>query len=150
MGVPEVGADWLAAHIPNVLVVDVREPDEYRGELGHVPGAELVPLETLEARAAALARDRPIVTVCRSGGRSGKAAIALGRLGFEAVASLHGGMTEWNRRALPTELGAPPGSITSRQGRYLSRRRGTVRPITRGAVAIAGTGGSRTLEHPRG
>lgn len=115
-GVPEVGADWLSANLPSVLVVDVREPDEYRGELGHVPGAELVPLETLEARASALARDRPIVTVCRSGGRSGKAALALARLGFGAVASLRGGMTAWNLRGLPSELGAPPSSLGSRQG----------------------------------
>jgi sulfur dioxygenase len=115
-GVPELTADWLATNVALVRVLDVREPDEYRGELGHVAGAELVPLETLEARAATLSRDRPIVTVCRSGGRSSKAAIALANRGFLAVASLRGGMTDWNDRGLPVEYGAPPASVTNRQG----------------------------------
>jgi sulfur dioxygenase len=115
-GIPELTADWLAPNVSSVRVLDVREPDEYRGDLGHVPGAELVPLETLPARAATLPRDRPIVTVCRSGGRSGKAALELARRGFWAVASLRGGMTDWNARGLPVEHGAPPASVTNRQG----------------------------------
>ena len=116
VGVPEVTAEWLASNVADVLLLDVREPDEYRGELGHVAGAELMPLETLTAGTTALPRGRPIVTICRSGGRSGKAAIALGKLGFDAVASLHGGMTEWNARRLPVEHGPPPASAANRQG----------------------------------
>jgi rhodanese-related sulfurtransferase len=38
------------------------------------------------------------------------------RLGFARVASLHGGMSEWNARALPIELGPARHGITSRQG----------------------------------
>lgn len=115
-GVPELTADWLAQHSADVLVVDVREPDEFRGELGHVRGSELVPAQALEAHAATLSRERPIVTVCRSGGRSGKAALALRALGFGKVGSLRGGMVGWNAHGLPVELGAASNHVSNRQG----------------------------------
>lgn len=115
-GVPELTADWLVQHAPEVLLLDVREPDEFRGELGHIAGSELSPLQTLEARAAALPQQQPVVTVCRSGGRSGKAALALQRLGFARVASLAGGMQDWNARRLPVELGGSKATVVGRQG----------------------------------
>jgi glyoxylase-like metal-dependent hydrolase (beta-lactamase superfamily II)/rhodanese-related sulfurtransferase len=104
-GVPEIQSDWLCEHLEDVLLIDVREPDEFRGELGHIKGAELVPLQALVGRAAALPHDRPIVTVCRSGGRSGKAALQLMDLGFARVGSLAGGTRAWVSRALPVEYG---------------------------------------------
>ncbi|HKP56149.1 MAG TPA: MBL fold metallo-hydrolase [Polyangiales bacterium] len=115
-GMPEVAADWLRDHAASVFVIDVREPDEYRGALGHLAGAELVPLGSLIGAAASFPRDRPIVAVCRSGGRSSRAALELLRLGFARVASLRGGMLEWNARALPIELGPARHGISSRQG----------------------------------
>jgi sulfur dioxygenase len=114
-GVPEIEGEWLAHHRAAALLLDVREPDEYRGELGHLPGATLVPLGTLSATSAALARSRPIVTICRSGGRSGKAALALAALGFPRVASLRGGMRAWNAQGLPVEYGAAAGTAINRQ-----------------------------------
>lgn len=115
-GVPELRADWLAEHMDRVLVLDVREPDEFTGEVGHVQGALLMPLGTLEQRAGALPTDRPIVAVCRSGGRSGKAALRLLELGFSRVASLAGGMLEWRERGSPVEYGAVPAHVSNRQG----------------------------------
>jgi sulfur dioxygenase len=115
-GMPEVAAEWLRDHAGELSVIDVREPDEYRGSLGHLANAELVPLGSLVAAAAGFPRDRPIVAVCRSGGRSGRAALELLRLGFAQVASLRGGMLEWNARALPIEFGPARHSISSRQG----------------------------------
>jgi rhodanese-related sulfurtransferase len=94
----------------------VREPDEFRGELGHIVGAELAPLQTLTAAAASLPRERPIVTVCRSGGRSGKAALSLLGLGFARVASLSGGMTAWSARGYAVECGPSPNYRLGRQG----------------------------------
>lgn len=114
-GVPELGAEWLASHGEQPIVVDVREPDEYHGSLGHIPGSELFPLASLEGHAQRLPRDRPIVTVCRSGGRSGKAALQLASLGFPRVASLRAGMLGWAERGLPIEYGRPPASA-NRQG----------------------------------
>jgi rhodanese-related sulfurtransferase len=106
----------VATHSRSVLIVDVRGPDEYRGELGHLEGSILGPLGTIVAAAATWPRDKPIVTVCRSGGRSGKAALALAARGFSRVASLQGGMLGWNAHAFPVEYGAAPGSAMNRQG----------------------------------
>ncbi len=91
-GVPEVGVDWLLDHPRAARVIDVREPDEFDGELGHLEGAELVPLATLADAAGPWDRQAPVVLVCRSGARSGRAAQALLSMGFHAVASLRGGM----------------------------------------------------------
>jgi rhodanese-related sulfurtransferase len=60
-----------------------------------VPGAKLIPLGSLNEHAAELAKDRPIVTVCRSGARSAQATVLLGKAGFTQVANLSGGMLRW-------------------------------------------------------
>ena len=87
------------------LVLDVREPDEFKGELGHVAGSLLIPLRELAARAGELEpyRGRPIVAVCRSGVRSTTAAAMLYGLGYERVYNLKDGMIDWNERRLPVE-----------------------------------------------
>jgi len=90
---------------PRPLVIDVREETEFRGELGHVPGAILVPLRTLAGRASEFEadKDQRIVVVCRSGVRSSTAAAILTSLGFEDVSNLKGGMLAWHDLRLPTE-----------------------------------------------
>lgn len=87
------------------LVLDVREPDECRGELGHISGSRLIPLRELALRVQELEawRDLPIVAVCRSGVRSTTAAAILAGLGYERVCNLKEGMVEWNDRGLPVE-----------------------------------------------
>jgi rhodanese-related sulfurtransferase len=105
VGVPELSADYLRQHASDLLVVDVREQDEYRGELGHIPGSQLVPLSTVSVAARNWPTERPVVVVCRSGGRSGKAALQLARAGFSRVASLRGGMMDWNAQHFPIERG---------------------------------------------
>jgi rhodanese-related sulfurtransferase len=86
-------------------IIDVREPDEFTGELGHIPGAELVPLATVERTAAAWDRTAPLIVVCRSGGRSGRAAQALIRAGFHRVMNLAGGMLAYRAAGLPVVYG---------------------------------------------
>ena len=83
-------------------LVDVREPVELRGELGHVAGAENVPLARMGEAAARFRKDEPIVLVCRSGRRSGEAAAALVAAGFSRVMNLAGGMIAWNEASLWT------------------------------------------------
>jgi len=102
-GLPEVAPGWVERHRAAVRLVDVREQDEFEGELGRVPGSELVPLGALPGAAAGWDRKKPVVLICRSGGRSGKAAIQLLEMGFEGVASMRGGMSAWNEERLPTE-----------------------------------------------
>jgi rhodanese-related sulfurtransferase len=97
----------LAALGPQVRIVDVREPHEFTGELGHIRGAELVPLGTVDAAAKSWRKDDEIVMVCRSGGRSGSAAASLATMGFFRVMNMVGGMLAWNEARLPVERRRP-------------------------------------------
>ena len=94
-GIWEVQPQWLEEHLRDVQIVDVREPNEFNGSLGHIAGALLVPLGNLSERAGELSKERPIVTVCRSGARSAQATVLLGKAGFARVANLSGGMLRW-------------------------------------------------------
>ena len=94
-GIWEVQPLWVQEHLREVQVIDVREPDEYTGPLGHIPGATLIPLGGFAEAAPKLARDKPIVTVCRAGGRSAQAFTTLKKLGFDKIANLPGGMLRW-------------------------------------------------------
>ncbi|MFN0184184.1 MAG: rhodanese-like domain-containing protein [Aquabacterium sp.] len=78
-----------------VQLLDVREPDEYHGALGHIPDATLIPLGELTQRAVELDRSRPVVAICRSGARSARAVGLLHKAGFTQVANLAGGMLRW-------------------------------------------------------
>ncbi|MEL6543336.1 MAG: rhodanese-like domain-containing protein [Myxococcota bacterium] len=102
-GFGETTAESLHAHATTVRVVDVREPDEFVGELGHVPGSELVPMMELQSSAQGWERDQPIVLVCRSGARSGQMTLALESMGFTHVLNLRGGMIAWNEAGLAVE-----------------------------------------------
>jgi sulfur dioxygenase len=99
---PHVLADMLA----DVQVVDVREPAEFAGALGRIPGAHLMPLAQLAATAPQLDRERPVVTVCRSGARSARAVAVLQKAGFDKVANLAGGMLRWRAEGCVVEGGA--------------------------------------------
>ncbi len=103
-GYADVSVSEVAALEPGkARLVDVREPQEFTGELGHVAGAELVPLATVVAAAAAWDKARPLVVICRSGGRSARAAGQLAAMGFRAVHNMSGGMLAWNEARLPTQ-----------------------------------------------
>jgi len=84
-----------AAKQPNVLILDVRERREWKA--GHAPGSKNIPLSTLHARTAELARDRRYIAVCRSGSRSRSATAQLRSAGLD-VLNLKGGMNSWKRR----------------------------------------------------
>lgn len=79
-------------------VLDVRNDDEWRA--GHIDGAHHLPLGELTDRQDELADDRRIVCVCRSGARSGRAASALSRAGYDAE-NMDGGMQAWDSAGLP-------------------------------------------------
>jgi glyoxylase-like metal-dependent hydrolase (beta-lactamase superfamily II)/rhodanese-related sulfurtransferase len=87
------------------LLIDVRQPDEYSGELGHIPGSRPIPLRELAARVEEIAchRAKEIVCVCRAGVRSATAAAMLTGIGFEHVRNMKGGMLDWNDARLPVE-----------------------------------------------
>lgn len=101
---PEDVAARLGSGAPPLLL-DVREPEEFVGELGHVHGSLLVPLDALEHRLPKLAGyvGRDVVVVCRAGARSASAGAILQRAGFTSVHNLAGGMLAWIASGLPVQ-----------------------------------------------
>lgn len=92
----------LAAQVPlQIHLVDVRQPEEYIGELGHAPGSQLMVLDTVPERIETLPKDEPIVFICKSGGRSARATAYAQQLGFSQVYNMRGGMLLWNQLGLP-------------------------------------------------
>ena len=104
-GVWEVQPQWLEEHLGSVQVLDVREAEEFDGPLGRIPGAKLIPLGALAERSGELDSARPIVAVCRAGGRSAQATTILRRAGFNEVANLAGGMLRWRAQHCVVEGG---------------------------------------------
>ena len=83
-------------------LIDVREPAEWTGELGHIAGAELMPLGTVQANVAKVNGEaREIISICKMGGRAMQAAQFWAQQGL-TVRVLQGGMTAWNAEKLPT------------------------------------------------
>lgn len=88
----------------DVVLLDVRTPQE--AEIARIPGAELVPLNTIESGAAveavrAMAAGRRLYVHCKMGGRSAKAVLALRRLGVEGV-NVEGGIDAWTAEIDPS------------------------------------------------
>jgi rhodanese-related sulfurtransferase len=105
-GVWEIEPHGLEETAPAVQILDVREPEEFTGPLGHIRDAVLIPLGELAKRSAELSKDRPIVAVCRAGGRSAQATVILQQAGFKDVANLTGGMLRWRAEGHPVEGGS--------------------------------------------
>ncbi|WP_428491155.1 rhodanese-like domain-containing protein [Rhodopila sp.] len=81
------------------VLIDVREPAEFSGPLGHIETARNIPLNDVAARTAdLLAERRPLVLVCHTDKRSAAAAEQLVRAGATKVAVLRGGMVGWRSR----------------------------------------------------
>jgi DMSO/TMAO reductase YedYZ molybdopterin-dependent catalytic subunit/rhodanese-related sulfurtransferase/glyoxylase-like metal-dependent hydrolase (beta-lactamase superfamily II) len=103
--VPEVGARAAQALIEaGALMLDVREPDEWQA--GHAPQASPLPMGQVLDHRSDLPRDRRIVVVCRSGGRSAAVTQSLRGWGFDAV-NLSGGMCAWAAAGLPVVTPEP-------------------------------------------
>jgi rhodanese-related sulfurtransferase len=83
----------------SILLVDVREPDEYATERIH--GAVLYPLSTFDPRALPFTGDIKIVFQCGSGIRSAKALAAASAAGLSVAGHLSGGIKAWKEEGLP-------------------------------------------------
>lgn len=83
----------------DILVLDVRTALEFTGELGHLKGAKLIPVDELSARIGEIAayKNKKVLVVCRSGVRSRKAASILVNNGFENVYNVTPGMAGMNQ-----------------------------------------------------
>lgn len=104
MKIPELSVAEVKERLADVKLVDVRRPDEFVGELGHIQHAVLATLETdLETFLANLPKDKPYIFVCRSGGRSGVATELAIKHGFLKVFNMVGGMIAWNQAGYDVE-----------------------------------------------
>jgi rhodanese-related sulfurtransferase len=85
------------------VVVDVCESNEFAA--GHVTGARNIPLGELEAKLATSVKNKtlPLILVCQTGARSGRALAIAKKLGYEQAQSLGGGMAAWRTANLPVE-----------------------------------------------
>ncbi|MGO8997113.1 MAG: rhodanese-like domain-containing protein, partial [Polyangiaceae bacterium] len=101
-GLPEIAPEWVAAHRPEVHILDVRTAGEFDGDLGHIEGAQLIPLDELRARVSEVSADKPVVVVCQTGSRSAMGTQILGKAGLARVANLAGGMVRWRDLGLPS------------------------------------------------
>jgi rhodanese-related sulfurtransferase len=102
-----IGTDELQRRLTaggSLVILDVRQPNEFTSPPGHLPGAVNVPLAELAGRIPDLVRrDQPIVVVCKTDRRSVRAAADLMAAGLNNVAVLRGGMDGWHRRGLALE-----------------------------------------------
>jgi rhodanese-related sulfurtransferase len=85
------------------VVVDVCEAAEFAA--GHVTGSKNVPLSTLESKLGGVVKNKtvPLILVCQSGARSGRAVQIAKKLGYQQVLSLGGGLAAWKEANLPVE-----------------------------------------------
>ena len=87
-----------------LVLVDVRQPEEFASPPGHLPGARNVPLAEVSSRAGELAAlQRPVVVVCKTDRRSARAAAELAAAGLQDVAVLRGGTDGWHQRGFDLE-----------------------------------------------
>jgi rhodanese-related sulfurtransferase len=85
------------------VVIDVCEPNEFA--TGHVVGAKNIPFSELEKKLTAVVKNKsvPVILVCQSGARSGRAVALAKTLGYLQAQSLAGGLTAWKAANLPIE-----------------------------------------------
>ncbi len=106
MNVNELYPRWLVAREKGegLALIDVRRPEEYQA--GHVPGAKLVPLNTLMAQLSEFPEQGDVFLICRSGARSAQAADYLARqCGRSNLINIDGGTMAWMQAGYPVDAG---------------------------------------------
>ena len=107
-GLIEIDPEWVSEHLDDIYLLDVRQPEERDERLGRIAAARLLPLSELRGQVAELPRDRPVITVCHAGIRSGQATTLLRQGGVVQVANLRGGMLMWHQLGYPVVHGVTP------------------------------------------
>ena len=102
-GVKDVLPEHVKEFTSEIELIDVRRGDEFTGDLGHAPGSKLLTLDTLPDHLDSIPKNKTVVFICRSGGRSGKATAFAKQNGFEHVYNMRGGMILWNDKGLEVE-----------------------------------------------
>jgi rhodanese-related sulfurtransferase len=97
---PTTTQQWVK---DGALLVDVREDDEVEALAYDVPNIMHIPLTQFEERFQEIPKDNPVIMVCKSGGRSLRAAGFLVNHGYENVVNMQQGMIRWAEKGFPTK-----------------------------------------------
>ncbi len=95
-GIPEVEPEWVVQNQLSVTILDVREADELGEPVIGLHNALTIPLSALRERVGEVPKDKPVVTLCRSGKRSSLALSILKTAGHERAANIRGGILHWH------------------------------------------------------
>ena len=101
-GVSPMELSRLVNH-EQAILVDIRSNDEFAA--GHIAKSRNIPLDDIEKQSKKLEKlkKRPMVLICQSGNRAGKAAAKLRKMEFDKLFQLSGGLVEWQKESLPLE-----------------------------------------------
>lgn len=97
---PTTTQEWVAN---GALLVDVRETNEVAELSYDVPNIMNIPLTQFEERYTEIPKDKAVVMVCKSGGRSLRAAGFLVNHGYDKVVNMQHGMIRWAQKGFPTK-----------------------------------------------
>lgn len=97
---PTTTQQWLKN---GALLVDVREKEEVQQLAYDVPNSLNIPLTEFEDRYTEIPKDRDVVLVCRSGGRSLRATAFLVNHGYNRAVNMQHGMMRWAQKGFPTK-----------------------------------------------
>jgi glyoxylase-like metal-dependent hydrolase (beta-lactamase superfamily II)/rhodanese-related sulfurtransferase len=100
-GVLEISPQWVASHMNDVHILDVRTTVETEEESTRIDGAQMIPINELRERISEIPQNRPIMTICRSGKRSVLAFNILREAGRQKIANINGGLLRWYEEGLP-------------------------------------------------
>jgi rhodanese-related sulfurtransferase len=96
---PTTTQQWVKE---GAVLVDVREADEVAQLAYDVPNIMHIPLTQFEERYTEIPKDKPVVMVCKGGGRSLRAAGFLVNHGYENVVNMQHGIIRWTQKGFPT------------------------------------------------
>ena len=94
-------ARTLIDKTPNLYILDVRTPDEYKQV--RMKNSVLIPVNDLEKRVGEVPKTRPILVICAIGARSKTASDLLVSKGYKEVYHLNDGLVAWYRAGMPIE-----------------------------------------------
>jgi rhodanese-related sulfurtransferase len=100
--IPQILTSELAARVPNAILIDVREDDEYAA--ARVTGSLHIPMSAFVERIAEVPKDETVYIMCAAGVRSAQVTAFLSQQGYDAV-NVDGGLTAWQQAGLPVERG---------------------------------------------
>lgn len=94
-------AKTLIDKTPNLYILDVRTPDEFKQ--ARMKNSVLIPVSDLEKRVGEVPKNRPVLVICAVGARSKPASDLLVSKGYKEVYHLNDGLVGWYRAGLPVE-----------------------------------------------